>query len=447
MAKIVARHSGDAALWTSNGVVGALDYRSGKNTLLVTLPRREEAECATWSDDRTLVTIGTREGTRTLWNAKGELLAEVRGPGACSADVEFAPSLKRVFLSTGEAAVSVLGPGLEGSLPASWMALSADEKYVACEVEQETRVHDAKTLALVKTLPGRNAQFHGDVLVVDESVYEPYRETVPTSVAYAVPSFAKRWRRRGISIRTDRTPSAGTWALGGKARQYAVFDLRTGDALATWPASGYACGDEWIWRGGELIFIEGSLITFWSKQRGKTTHARECGGALRPLLSADGKRFVGLDGIWDTERRTLVNELEGADGMIYGFSRDGSLLIGIDPESTGLDQVLAAWSTTTGKIVWRTKPPRHAGDVNHDPRAPYVSMDTKTLAFVEQSNGKLYWVGVVVTEHGPELLVFDERCWAGAADLLEPENQPDGLPAARCPELMNEYLRVVSSGG
>jgi len=65
---------------------------------------------------------------------------------------------------------------------------------------------------------------------------------------------------------------------------------------ASWTprSSGYACGYDWAVEKGTLVFIEGDLLTLWSKPSGVKTHRSECEGALTPVFSKDRSRFIGL---------------------------------------------------------------------------------------------------------------------------------------------------------
>jgi len=74
----------------------------------------------------------------------------------------------------------------------------------------------------------------------------------------------------------------------------------------------------------------------------------------------------------------------------------------------------------------------------------WVAQDDLSLVFFDETERQFFWVGSVIDpEHGVQLLVFEEQCWAGPTRLPAPDSLPAGMPARHCPELAATFAAKV----
>jgi hypothetical protein len=497
MAKVVGRTQ-RAALWSDGALLGMLDFETGDNAVVVTMPRQEQIECAALSEDGSLLAAASQAGSVALWSRNGALLSELRSEisiGSCSdSDFTFSLPSRRVIATAGNGPARLLGERFAvalvddgkviayptftsngrrlfvnigksvrvfdtstgkalGELPGSAMPrLNSDEKYLALQTsEDKVGLYDAASLALLQTVAGMDPQFHLDLLVVALRGKDPWRgsdDKFDDSVAYRLQPFAKVWQR-AVAI-YDEAGAGGPgfgqspWRVGGSPRGYSVIDVRTGAVLASWRGSGYACGYQWAVEKGTLVFIEGDLLTFWSKTSGATTHQQsECAGALTPEFARDRSRFIGLTALWDIEKRRRLMRIETEGAQALRFSRDEQLVLGMAFIGELIDPQIAAWNAATGRLVWHQKMPELGEYTDHP--AWYLGSDERSLAFFDETERRFIWVGNVIDpDRGVQRLVFDERCWAGPNTLPAPDALPRGMPSRRCPELAASFVAKVS---
>jgi hypothetical protein len=492
LAKFIA-HTTRGALWSDNALLGVFEFDSGKNVIVVTMPRDERVACAAWSEDGSLLAAVSSVGSTVLWSVDGTLLSDVPGDSQvawCSgADFTFTTAVRHVFVTVGHEPARLLGERfavalasdsgellsrafsadgrrlfaatrgervrvyetigamLLKALPGSFQVLpvSANGKFLALQKgDDAVDLYDYDSLSLVQTVAGNEPAFHLDMLIVDGPRAD---ERGPSVVAYGLQPFAKRWERREVGIYDERGTNPTSWRVGGTVGVgYSVFDVRTGETLATWRASGYACGYQWLWEDGTLAFLEGDLLTFWSKGSGAKTHSSKCAGPLEPILSADRSRFIGLDSIWELRSRRRVARLEMppmGDGVV-GFSRDERQVIGSGSVGESLTPQLIAWSAATGRIVWHRDQPddgERTGRVGW-----YLAKDKLSLMLVDTTNGHLVQFGNLIDPtYGLQPLVFDEECWAGPETLPSPETLPTNMPTRKCPELWAIFGKIVDA--
>ena len=462
-----------AALWSYGPLLGTMDLRTATNVAVVTMPRHESVVCAARSDDASLLGAISSAGSVALWTRDGSLLADYPGSKpveSCSrADFEFAPATRRVLIELvgrppvliGERlGVVIRGPdpnlpvttefsadgtrvftdtevydALTGKFrdePREQRDVSPDGKFFARSLRHNVHLYAADSDFPIVTLGGKSLGFRADLLLVDEDA-ENLADEVTT--AYALEPFARRWQRRGIALWFAAPgelmrPEHGDWNLGMSSDGYTVFDVRTGDTLATWRSSGFACGYQWSWEKDALVFIEGDLLTFWNQQTGVKSHRSECEGALQPIFSADRSRMIGLDGVWDMTRRERLTRLEMPQGGgVWGFSHDERLILGVAAVGRALDASIVAWDAATGRVAWQRKPAGSSEDL------PEVAWP-----FVDERDGRLFNVAHLIDGEGHlELIVFDDVCRGG------PRQLPDGvkLPQRHCPELAETFGRMA----
>lgn len=69
----LAKHG---ALWASGPRLGAFDFEAARTVASVTLPRGESVACAAWSADGSLLAAAGTQGSVSLWQRDGTLVAE-----------------------------------------------------------------------------------------------------------------------------------------------------------------------------------------------------------------------------------------------------------------------------------------------------------------------------------------------------------------------------------
>jgi hypothetical protein len=484
-------HTARGALWSDRARLGIFEFDSGANRLVVTLPRDEDVACAAWSEDGSLLAAVSRVGSAVLWSADGTLLSDVPGDSqvdACSeSDFTFATATRRVFVTAGNEPARLLGerfgvtlasdssefpyrtfssdgrrlfvatqgehvrvydtigalqlrelPGFFELLP-----VSANGRYLALQNgDDQVDLYDYDSLTRVQTVLGSKPAFHLDLLVVDSPGED---ERTSGAVAYGLRPFERRWERHEVEIYQERGFNPTPWRVGGIAGVgYSVVDLATGESLATWRASGYACAYQWAWESGTLAFLEGDRLTFWSKDPGTRTLSSQCEGALKPIFSADRTRFLGLDSVWDLRKKSLVARLEmpHMGNTVVGFTKDERLVIGSGFIGESLERQLIAWSAVTGRIVWHRAQP---DDWEVTDRVGwYLAENEPFLMLVDTTSGHLFRIGMVTDPtDGPNPLVFDDECWAGPERLPSPDGLAVSMPIRKCPELWMTFGEVV----
>ena len=492
MAKFIG-HNKRGALWSDGVLLGAFEFDSGSNAIVVTMPRAESVACAAWSEDGALLAAVSSVGSAALWRADGTLLVDVPADSqvsSCSdSEFTFATVNRLVFVTAGQAPARLLGERFSVALASdseeiTYRAFSSDgRRLFVSTLGERVRVYDTTGAILLKELPGsfkrlpvsdngrflalqngedevdlydydsftqvrsvrgNNPAFHLNMLIVDSP-----RSADGTSdvVAYGLQPFAKRWERHEIEIYDEQGANASSWRVGGiSGVGYSVFDVITGDTLASWRASGFACGYQWGWQDGTLAFLEGDRFTFWSGGGGAKTHSSQCAGTLKPIFSADRTRVLGLDSIWDVRKKSRVARLEmlSMGNSVAGFSRDERLVIGSGSIGETLEPQLIAWSAATGRIVWHQAHPDDGEAI--DRVGWYLAKDELTLVLVDTADGHWFQVGILIeAKHGLQSLVFDNECWAGPETLPRPDVLPVNLPIRKCPELWTTFGKVVEA--
>jgi hypothetical protein len=492
MAKFIG-HNKRGALWSDGALLGAFEFDTGSNVIVVTMPRAESVACAAWSEDGALLAAVSSVGSAALWSADGTLLVEVPADlqvSTCSGvDFAFETTNRHVFITAGQGPALLLGErfsvALAGDseeityrafsadgrrlfvstqgervrvydttgaillkeLPGSFMRLPVSDngRFLAFQNgEGEVDLYDYDSLTLVRSVRGKSPAFHLNMLIVDGP-----RSTEGTSdvVAYGLQPFAKRWERHEIEIYDEWGANTRPWRVGGTAGVgYSVFDVMTGETLATWRASGYACGYQWAWQDGTLTFLEGDRFTFWSTGGGAKTHLSQCAGTLKPIFTADRTRVLGLDSIWDLRIKSRVARLEMPQmgNSVIGFSRDERLVIGSGSIGESLEPQLIAWSAATGRIVWHKAYPDDGEAIERV--GSYLAKDELTLVLVDTTDGHLFQLGILNDAmHGLKSLVFDNECWAGPETLPSPDVLPANVPIRKCPGLWATFGKVVEA--
>jgi hypothetical protein len=382
-----SRHGG---LWTAGPHLGAFDLETARTVTVVSLPRNELVVCAAWSADGSLLAAAGTRGSISLWRHDGKLVAQHIGNGAPSDcgpdDFHFATRAQRVLWSASQGRGALLGPGqalevvggqatltedgsralivddarttlLDGGSgkallsiegPNGRPALSGDQRFAAVATQAaRVHVHDLSSGALLGSVPGDSAAFHGERLLVHVSEKE---HEFGTTIAYGLLPLAELWRAPGVSV-LDEEESGGdsddvaAWGVGiSQRRGYSVIDLRTGRALASWRASGYACGYQWLWQRGTLVFAEGDLLTFWSKRSGARTVHADCD---TPRLNRDRSAVLVANGLWNLEKRTRFGPTDIPEGGVYAFGRAARVLHGDFTSGKELEPLVHEWRELT----------------------------------------------------------------------------------------------------
>lgn len=475
LAKLLSS-SAAGVVWAAGARLGALDLSTATNAFVVGTPRGEAVVCAAWSDEGSLLAAVTAQGTHALWGRDGQLLAELPGTQAvqdCSAsDFHFSSRARRVLiassgsnarllgervayvvvgsdpqlLKTGERLLVTLDGGTAvldaatghvlGKLAGaeSRRRVSADERYVALpRDERHVNVYELSTFELLQTLPGEEPAFHGDKLLLSLAQADPERRA--GTAAYSLSPIAKLWQRPAISVFDDAMFGAGEpgpWGVGSSTSGYSVFDLRTGQKLASWRASGYGCGYAWRWQDGTLLFSEGDLLTFWSRERGAATIGASCHSTQ---LSPDGRWLLSDQGVLDVVTRRKLAHIPALMGAVESFGRDHRHLFGsaMLEESKELERV--AWDAVSGRVLWRQPLLQNHESLRVSPSWWRPSEDGRALGRVDEQDGSVLWFAQVVEPHHEVVpLLFDANCWAGPSQLPAASELPAGLPSRHCPE-------------
>jgi WD40 repeat protein len=455
-ARFITNDEHGRALWAVGPMLGTLSLETGQNGLVVTLPRNEEVACAAWSADGSLLAAASKQSSLSLWAADGSLLTDWPGsqrPEASCGSYVFAlaPATKRAVAALGYRSAALFGPGLATTLRHAEQtgvvssSFSPDGRRAFAQIASErVGIYDATSGKQLGELPGVGLpRFSSTGKYFTLSVQER------KAALYATDSL------RALNPNTPETPEtlellqlfdawdgpayddSGAFRVGATDSGYGVFEVPSNRQLASWRGSGLGCGYEWAWHEGKLVFIEGTLLTFWSKASGAHTVASECQGALTPIFTKDRSRVIALDGIWNATTHELVAQLEmTSGGDVWGFSRDERLVLGsVALAASPNGPVSVGWDVGTGRIAWQAQ--------------PLLGVEpTGAWPFIDERNGKDYWLtNVVDPERGLTPLIFDAACWDGPSKLPAMGPLPPNPARRHCPGLLAELQRMMRSRG
>jgi hypothetical protein len=217
--------------------------------------------------------------------------------------------------------------------------------------------------------------------------------------------------------------------------------------MADWKGSCDGCGAHGRWFDGSVGFIDGGTVGFWSQRRGKSEFHREFRGAHKPVPFAKGRKFVGLDAVWDVREHKALFALEipdpSVDFDVVGFSLDERFLFGAQPSRR--PSRLLVWSLQDGSIVSDLSSPAHEWATSQtDPHGFIISKSRwdpprhRAAHHDPQSGRTLWFVPLVETNPRGDLVnhwmvTSTAEChwgklpWSGGVPI-------DGIPPDRCTE-------------
>jgi WD40 repeat protein len=358
---------------SEDGTVGIWNAKTGEaDGQLTTKGKDDKFSAAAFSPDGVRIVTASYDFRVRIWDVGTKrVLIELKGHDGVVNSAAFSADGTHIVTASDDntariwdtPAVPLVALGHEDSV--NKVAFSSDGTHIVTASRDKTaRIWNARTGALLTTIPGRKGAFKGDLGAMATAAFDPQGDRVVTASDYAAVIWNAKTGEPLITLDRQKwflsaafSPDGSRIVTVAEDKTARIWDAKTGEQLQKLEHPDQVTFAEFSRPDGARIVTASAdkKARVWDAKTGELLKVLDAhGGSLRgAAFSPDGGHIVtasddGTARVWNARTGEVIAVLRGHSKTVWSaaFDRDGARVI-----TGSQDKTAGIWNAETGELL------------------------------------------------------------------------------------------------